>query len=400
MKILMVNKFLHKNGGSETYVFQLGQYLNENGHEVQYFGMNHPERVVGNRMNVYTNNMDFHTSKIQKLFYPFKILYSREAKQKITAVLKDFNPDVVHVNNFNFQLTPSILYAIRTYERKCGKRIKIIFTAHDSQLVCPNHLMYNQQLDTVCTKCMEYSVIKCSKYRCIHGSRTKSLLGTIEAVLYRMLHSYRMIDVIISPSRFLADKLGTNPDLQGRIQVMTNFLNTEKLSVVKDDAYVLYFGRYSSEKGIDFLTEICAELPEIPFRFAGSGPLEDVVEEVSNITNLGFQTGEALNRLIAGARFSLCTSSCYENCPYSVLESQYLGTPVIGSNQGGVSELIEEGNTGLLYTPKDKQDLKDKISKLWYDKEKCDRMSGGCLDKHYTTLSDYMHQLQKLYESE
>ena len=60
MKILIVNKFLYPNGGSETYIFQLGETLIAQGHEVQYFGMEHERRCVGNRVNAYTRNMDFH----------------------------------------------------------------------------------------------------------------------------------------------------------------------------------------------------------------------------------------------------------------------------------------------------------------------------------------------------
>ncbi|MFI3175899.1 MAG: glycosyltransferase family 4 protein [Eubacteriales bacterium] len=405
MKILMVNKFLHANGGSETYTFQLGGYLNEHGHEVQYFGMDHPHRVVGNEWDIYTNNMDFHTSKFQKLFYPFKILYSLEAKKKIRTILAEFHPDVVHVNNFNFQLTPSILYAVRAYDKKHRKKTRIVFTAHDSQLVCPNHLMYNQQLQSVCVKCMEHTVGACSKYKCIHGSRLKSILGTLEARLYGRLHTYRMIDAIISPSQFLANRLATHPDLAGRIYTMTNFLNQEELippskGVKSESPYALYFGRYSSEKGIDFLTNICQELPHVSFRFAGSGPLEDRVEKVANITNVGFQQGEDLHQLIANAQFSLCTSSCYENCPYSVLESQYLGTPVIGVNQGGVSELIQEGKTGLLYEPQNGQELKDKINELWYNSEKCKDMQQACTEKSYVSLETYVRKLLQKYESE
>ena len=46
MKILMINKFLFPNGGSETYIFKLGETLEQHGHEVQYFGMEHEGRCV------------------------------------------------------------------------------------------------------------------------------------------------------------------------------------------------------------------------------------------------------------------------------------------------------------------------------------------------------------------
>ena len=87
MKVLLVNKFLYPNGGSETYMFQLGSYLEQSGHEVQYFGMEHDRRVVGNRVNSYTSNMDFHGgSSLSKLFLPVKTVYSHEARKKIRLV--------------------------------------------------------------------------------------------------------------------------------------------------------------------------------------------------------------------------------------------------------------------------------------------------------------------------
>ena len=81
MKILLINKFLYPNGGSETYIFKLGEYLKSHGHEVQYFGMEHEGRIVGNRVGAYTSDMDFHGgSKLSKLLYPIKTIYSAEAR--------------------------------------------------------------------------------------------------------------------------------------------------------------------------------------------------------------------------------------------------------------------------------------------------------------------------------
>ena len=84
MKILMINKFLYPNGGSETYIFELGKQLEKMGHEVQYFGMEHEGRCVGNRVGAYTSGMDFHGgSRLAKLTYPLKTIYSSEARQHI-----------------------------------------------------------------------------------------------------------------------------------------------------------------------------------------------------------------------------------------------------------------------------------------------------------------------------
>ena len=203
MKILMVNKFLYPNGGSETYIFQLGEELQRRGHEVQYFGMEHEGRIVGNRAGCYTSDMDFHTGKLQKLLYPFKIIYSLEAKRGMGRVLEDMNPDVVHLNNINFQLTPSVIYAVRAHEKKTGRKVKLVYTAHDYQWVCPNHMMRIPATGKICFDCRGGYFGMCTKKRCIHNSRVKSLLGTIEAKYYMRRRTYGMVDVIICPSEFM-----------------------------------------------------------------------------------------------------------------------------------------------------------------------------------------------------
>ena len=86
--------------------------------------------------------------------------------------------------------------------------------------------------------------------------------------------------------------------------------------------YALYFDRFSEEKGIDTLIKVCKELTDVQFIFAGIGPLEEAVNDVKNIKNVGFQKGEELEKLIREARFSIYPSEWYENCPFSVMESR------------------------------------------------------------------------------
>ena len=348
MKILMVNKFLHPNGGSETYIFKLGAQLKSMGHQVEYFGMEHEGRIVGNRVGAYTASMDFHGgSKMEKLMYPIKTIYSVEARKKIRQVLEDFQPDVCHLNNFNYQLTPSIILEIRKWERQSGHKCKILYTAHDYQLVCPNHMCRSGSKN--CEKCLGGHFWNCTKGRCIHGSLAKSLIGTLEAWVWNGVGVYRQIDTIICPSHFMKTKLDTSAVLAGKTVVMHNFVDPVEPKEVEKQDYVLYFGRYSEEKGIRTLVQAAKELPQIPFVFAGSGPLEHLLEGVPNIKNVGFQTGEALEMLIRQARFTVCPSECYENCPFSVMESQMYGTPVLGANIGGIPELIRVGETGELF---------------------------------------------------
>ncbi len=400
MKILMVNKFLHPNGGSETYIFRLGKQLTSLGHEVQYFGMEHAGRVVGNRVGAYTSDMDFHGgSKLGKLLYPIKTIYSVEARKKIRLVLEDFQPDVCHLNNFNYQLTPSVILEIRKWSKQTGHPCKIVYTAHDYQLVCPNHMCRNPIRNENCEKCLSGKFLSCTKGKCIHGSTAKSAVGTMEATFWKRKGVYRQIDSMICCSRFMKEKLDSNPVFATKTLALHNFVDQVPRMQWEKKDYVLYFGRFSEEKGVRTLLEVCKSLPHISFVFAGTGPLEELLQGVENVKNVGFQKGEALHKLIAEARFTVYPSQWYENCPFSVMESQMYGTPVLGARIGGIPELISEGQTGELFESGNARDLQNKIQKLWDDKTLLDRYTQGCANVDFMTVSQYCEKLLAIYQA-
>lgn len=393
MKILIVNKFLYPNGGSETYIFKIGDYLKSIGHEVQYFGMEHEGRCVENHAQQYTSDMDFHGgSKLQKITYPIKTIYSGEARKKLKIVLDDFQPDVVHLNNFNYQLTPSILYAIRDYKKNVLKKVKTIYTAHDYQLICPNHMMFNSD-EKICAQCIGGNFKSCAKNRCIHGSRAKSIIGTLEAALYKTLKTYKYIDTIICCSEFMKTKLDTNPVFADKTVALHNFIDKiEKEETEKED-YVLYFGRYSREKGI----ETIINAKNINFICAGSGPMEEIINEQKHIKNVGFKSGKELENLIRHAKCSVCPSICYENCPFSVMESIMYSTPVIGADIGGIPELIQNGKTGILYESNNTKAFEDAVKSVIENKKKAEEMSKNCLKAQFDTVETYCEKLLQLY---
>lgn len=398
MRVLMINKFLYPNGGSETYIFKLGEYLEKKGHEVQYFGMEHKGRCVGNKVNAYTSDMDFHGgSKLSKLTYPIKTIYSNEARKKLRLVLDDFRPDVCHLNNFNYQLTPSIILEIAKWRGETRHKCKIIFTAHDYQLVCPNHMLNNPNTHQNCEKCLGGHFANCMKGKCIHGSTIKSVIGTMEAEFWKLKGAYKYIDTMICCSEFMKKKMDSNPLFASKTIAMHNFVEKIERKEVEKKDYVLYFGRFSEEKGIGTLIKVCKELPDVQFIFAGTGPLEDMVNGVKNIKNVGFQKGEGLEKLICEARFSVYPSEWYENCPFSVMESQMYGTPVLGADIGGIPELIQVGKTGDLFESNNGKDLKKKIQKFWENKMLCAECSSNCKDISFDTIDEYYEKIMKVY---
>ncbi len=394
MKILMVNKFLHPNGGSETYIFKLGKYFESIGHQVEYFGMEHPNRCVGNSAEQYTENMDFHSgSKLSKLTYPIKTIYSVQAKKKMSIVLDNFKPDVIHINNFNYQLTPSIIYAANQYKNKCNKDVKIVFTAHDYQLICPNHMMFDFNCN-VCEKCEGGNFINCFKNSCIHLSKAKSLIGTIEATLYNRLKTYTMIDSIICCSEFMKSKMDTNPIFADKTVVLHNFIDSIDEKTVEKEDYVLYFGRYSIEKGIDLLINS----KNTEFVCAGSGDFENEINHCPHIKNVGFKSGQELEMLIRKAKCSVYPSIWYENCPFSVMESIMYATPVVCANIGGIPELVEDGKTGLLFEAGNVSQMEKAIEKILANPQLACEMSNNCKNAHFDNIKQYAEKLLKIYD--
>lgn len=393
MKILMVNKFLYPNGGSETYIFKLSEYFKSVGHEVQFFGMEHEGRCVGNNAEQYTVDMDFHGgSKLARLTYPIKTIYSAEARRKMSIVLNDFKPDVVHLNNFNFQLTPSIILAVKDYEKKSGNKVRIIMTAHDEQLVCPNHLMFSN--GKICEKCLGGKYINCVKGNCIHNSKAKSLVGAAEGYYWKARRAYEYIDTVICPTEFLKSKLETKPSIAGKTVVLYNFIDKKPVVENKKENYILYFGRYSLEKGI----ELVLSAKNFHFTCAGNGPFEEQVNSAENITNLGFQTGAALETIIQRAHCTVLPSICIENCPFSVLESITLGTPVVAAATGGVPELVENGKTGILFETGNQSAFEAALERITNDDEFAAELAQNCLNKKFNTLQDYCEKLIEIYK--
>ncbi len=397
MKILMVNKFLYPRGGSESYMLKLGDELSSLGHEVQYFGMYDEKNTVGNSSGQYTGNMDFHSKGAARFLYPFKIIYSGDAYRKIGKVLDDFKPDIVHMNNINFQLTPSIIYAVKK------RHIPLVQTVHDYQMICPNHLLYSFGEAKPCERCVKGSKLNCIKHRCIHDSLVKSILGVIEAKFYSLLKTYKKVDMYICPSRFLENKLRFSSDIySGKTFTIHNFIekNSRPAKTTAEKPYIVFVGRLSKEKGVSLLAETAKLLPQFNFVVAGNGPDDEVLKNIPNVEMRGFVSGDALTKLMANAKILIAPSVCYENCPLSILESHSMGVPVVTMNSGGMAELVEDQKTGVLAAESTAKAVADAVLKALGNEEFYEDLKTNCenISEEIMGVKEYCDILTQEYK--
>lgn len=396
MKVLLVNKFLYPKGGAETYTFKLGETLEARGHEVQYFGLDNEKNIVGNQVGAYVSDIDFNRGVRKNLTAPFRIIYSSEAKRKLTKVLYDFEPDVVHMNNIQFHLTPSIILAVDKYRKKTGRKVKIVYTAHDYQLICPSHGLFDTDI-RVCEKCLGGNYTHCFRTKCMKNSRAKSFLAMLDAYYWKFSKAYSYIDTIICPSQFLKAKLDSQNRFAGKTVAIHNFIEPKQAdSIIKGD-YVLEFGHLSRDKGTLTLLEVAKRMPNVRFLFAGYGAAEAEIAKVPNAEYVGFKTGEELKELISKALCSVYPSEWYENCPFSVIESQMYGTPVIGSRMGGIPELINEGVTGFMFEAGNVDDLEQKLRYLLETPTVIETFTSNCRKVSFETPVSYYQQIMGIY---
>ena len=384
MKILMVNKFLYSRGGCENYMLFLGEHLKKLGHEVEYFGMYDEKNIVGNSAGKYTQNMDFHSKGLERFLYPLKIIYSFEAKKKIVQVIEHFQPDIIHMNNINFQLTPSVIYGAKK------RGIPVVQTVHDYQMICPNHLLYNFDKNEICEKCIHGSYTNCIKNKCIHNSRVKSIIGAVEAKIYSLLKTYNKVDLFISPSHFLEEKLLSAKNLyQGKTKTIHNFINKDKFNGQEEngETYIAFAGRLSKEKGVEYLAAVARLLPEYTFMVAGDGPDKDMLKDVDNMKLVGFLTGEGLIEFMGKAKVILVPSIWYENCPLSILEAQCMGVPVATMNNGGMAELVKDGITGVLVDEPTPEAIASKLRRILENEEYYKTLKENCNKEKENILS-------------
>lgn len=395
MKILLVNKFLYPKGGAETYVLGLGALLTERGHTVQYFGLENPKNTVGNAAGEYVSSIDFSVGMRKNLTAPLRIIYSAEAAKKMGRVLNSFQPDVVHLNNIQFHLTPSIILAVDKYRKATGRSVKIVYTAHDYQLVCPSHGLFDSKLQ-VCVKCLGGHYTHCLRNKCMKNSRLKSLLAMLDAYFWRLSRAYKCIDTIICPSRFLKGKLDTEPRFADKTVALHNFVLPPQRTGAEKGDYVLEFGHLSKDKGTYTLLEAARRMPDVRFVFAGFGSAVEDIAAVPNAEYVGFKTGSELAELIQGALVSVCPSEWHENCPYSVIESQLYMTPAVVSNMGGVPEIVQDGRTGLVFKAGDADDLEAKLRYI-LQPEVLKQFTANCAGITYETPDSYYHTLMNIY---
>lgn len=356
MKILLINKFHFRKGGAERAYFDTAQILEKYGHEIAFFSMQHPDNEPTKWSRYFVSEADYHASSysiFQKIRIVKNILWNREAQKNLERLIREFQPDVAHLHNIYHQLSPSILWTLKKHG------IPMTMTLHDHKVVCPQYNMF------VRGKIWEKRPYQCIVDRCVQNSLMKSIVCTVEHYLHALLGSYSLVNAYISPSKHHAQELskhGFKKPIQHVFQpVAQQFFGLYDPSKTPlkpgEDIHLLYVGRLSPEKGVQTVIEAMANTSgNIYLHIVGTGPQERKLKKyvktlrlTAKIKFYGFLDGEDLLMRYSQAHAIVLPSLVRENMPYTMIEALAAGKMFIGSNLGGMAEVIIHGRNGFLF---------------------------------------------------
>ena len=364
MRVLFCNKYNYRFSGTEVYLFELMELMRSNGHEVALFSMADERGEPTPYDRHFVPHIDFKGDLRwqQKVQGAAHVIYSTEARRRIRAMIRDFQPDVAHIRSIYHHLSPSILWELR------AQNVPVLYHLNDFKLLCPNYNFVSG--GQACEMCKGGAFWQALRTRCYPGAAARATL-VAEAYIHHWLGTYRKcVDLFLAPSQFVRDKFVEHGWDAKRFEVLPHFQNIHVISEPPSNGPILYFGRLSKEKGIDDLIRAMQQVPDIHLVIAGDGPQKNELERLTaslrlmNVEFVGHLGAEERDRRIAQSRFTILPSRAYETLGKTILESYAHARPVIATDIGSRRELIHDGETGLLYPVRSVNQLAEAIQLL------------------------------------
>jgi glycosyltransferase involved in cell wall biosynthesis len=369
--VLLVNKFYHdvgKSGGVGRYLLQEEEDLTQAGWRVVPFATRDQDARPSPWDRFFVTSRDYARPRFGggAAADAASLVWNREAARSLDALLREVRPDVAHLHNIYHHLSPSILPVLRRHG------IPVVMTLHDLRLLCPAIHMLRQ--GQVCERCKGGRFWEAVVGRCVKDSRPASALAALETAHQWRRRLYpRAVSQFLCPSAFYAAKYREWGYPAVKLRHLPNFVDTtiwdpDRLPAAPARDCYLYFGRLGREKGLTTLLEAqslweraaAAGGPAVlPLEIAGTGPVEaDLRRRAADLglTTVAFRGNLAtadLRAALARARFSVLPSEWYENGPMAALESLAAGVPLVGTDIGGIPEMIVDGVTGVIAPPRD-----------------------------------------------
>lgn len=395
----------HNIAGTEKYTYSLCKVLSRNRNVSVFYRicelrkreyrLNHYKL---NGLNIFTINNTFRFCDSFEKFYK-----NDDIAERFIKTLDEIKPDIVHIQHLIF-LSSTIIVEIKK------RKIPIVFTLHDYWLICPRWHFLKKDFTTCdnndtsqCLGCLgdQLSIRKMPKriYLTLRNiipgfllhflknsyvNLAKTNLDSqkmLEKIMARTSHIKElcsMVDLFIAPSQFLRRRFIEFGISEDKIKFMPHGINTGRFEDFKrkksDKIRFGFIGTILPAKGLDILINAFNLIKDYQvelkiygklFPYRGFEYYPRLIKRLARNKNTRFMgkfDHKRIGDVFSQVDVLVVPSIWYENSPLVIQEAHATKTPVIASNIGGISELIEDGVNGFLFKPKDVGDLYRKIN--------------------------------------
>lgn len=265
--------------------------------------------------------------------------WNAAATHRVRHEVDLFVPDVAHIHNNWFAMSPAVISALR----KGG--VPIVVTLHNYRLFCINGYLYRD--GGPCEDCVGSSPWPGVQHRCYFGSRPLSAVAAGTRALHDRLDTYNDVDVFIALTDFQRDLVLRGGLPEDRVVVKANSVEDPgpRTNLPSASKVVLTVGRLSEEKGLAAMVAawIAAAPDGLELVIVGAGPLQDELDALArghSIRLAGHLDRGSVQQLLLRSRALLMPSLWYEGLPLAVLEAFAAGLPVLASDLGGLRETV------------------------------------------------------------
>ena len=372
MRVVVAHNFYGSRAmGGESVVFrQEVELLRRFGHEVETIECENAE------IERYSFG--------KKVISAFNFGFSREVYDRTIGLFRRFQPEVLHVHNYKFVLTPSVFQAAR------DMGVGTVLSIHNYRLICPAGQFRRGVIP--CEECLNHCASRILwRSGCASSFSNRALQYAFYLETRKPL--LKNVDVFVTPTEFARQLFIRGGFPAHKIMVKPYFFSEPttislESTRTKSESGALFVGRLSEEKGIRFLIEAWRDV-DCPLTIVGDGPMSEWVKAnaPSNTTVLGEKKRSETLELLRQSEFLVFPSICYEGLGMTLLEASALGVPVIASDLGGRREVVKDGVSGLLFDVKDRTSFVSAVRKLHRNSSLRNSLSSGArmvYTKNYT----------------
>jgi len=385
VRILLVSDFFPPTpGGLESHVQRLAEALIDRGHEIAVLtGTARPDPLPDGA------SVEFAPTLLGRVPWVFEDGLRQYMPpfpdpvfgRAVRRVAESWRPDIIHAHGW---------CAFSSYWPDAPP---LVVTLHDHGLRCPKKTLL--QGDSECLQGRGMRCITCGgDQAALKRIPMAAMMGW--SVSHLSTHTSRFIAV----SHSVAERATENGIPTSKVRVIPNFIRmgNEISGDGSSTPIVIYVGPDSRHKGRWVAIEAFNRLPlgTATLVLVGGGTQVDI----NGVVNLGYLRGAALWEQYRRASIALVPSVWPEPCPTVALEAMSFGLPIIGSNIGGIPDLVEDGCSGLLVPPNDPDRLAESIYAILTDHELHNKLSQGARarSQQFDTAT-VVPQIVEVYES-